>query len=1479
MAVTIAANGLSIVHKGSGSEANATLPDVCLTTVGPPVVPIPYGNNAKSADLVDGSTSVSADGGNSIALKGSKFSKSTGDAGGDKKGVSSGTIEAEAEFTSASADVLIEGKGVARLSDQMTMNAGNTMCLSGVQTPPVNVDEDLESTDVVAISVRYPNGQRLTNASYTLTDERGEAVASGVLDGSGNSTTVELKPGKVKIIVQESKDDYVVTPIRRANPHYAESMADDAFFDIASKGRRGFWQPTRIDTLGTPWGSIGQSLSEDKFFQDIVEAEVKLHFTHFHPESVFDFSKTCDVLVGNLNQPLPHTTEALLAYTLPIVLEEGELLSVLLRLAPYENTDRMLAYMRARGKGNPQAYLSNYNWQAAKKTIDETFESLLDKIKSRIIFLRDEANKLQYSYLSQDIFDKHINTLNTYMKGLPELTSGTFTKLQTKASLLLANTTNVHVIKAPEYLHATEKPNIRAVVNTTQSVDTVEPYMIEVPGVIENVIPIYPVRYGYANFFDELMPAQAPPLLPEIAAASCLNETGGYLLRLLREGWIYIKEEEGASDNQQVHIFRYCQTEIFPSVIEKFEKYYFTNGENAKDGLTLDTSSGATFYPFAFVTANTQKISIAYSEHEWAAEIIDRMNDDQEWRAKAMQQVDLSSPQTEFSQKATQENISALVEDYRNNDEKWLADKDSAKPMPHGLDLATTTLSYHLAAEGIVETMQKSHSEHKDGTLVALFDPVGRQRDIANWLRMTIAEGQAYQQNNLYPLTIGSYAKACMDSTVPELSKAAQENLDTQALTAFINQNQAEMDKVAKETQQWLQMMDYFVAGEGAKDEIGSLTFYLQHYFDVRQEGIVNPALELAKLMFLLGTLFEGVTASEEGMDTLDDWVGQAFMSEALTSEDNAVGTGFKIVERIFTQCHGGDWQQYISDVGNHVLSSMGTFLARMPIAFDYVGKQGGKWAKIAGNVGLENFYRTTFPSILDALLGLKVTGNRVQVPLDEVELLLKNQSNTGRAAAIWQKTKTSWHDRLIDWSEVKADAKEQRILQLLEFEPTASCPKIIKTMIDNLEKATKPASKTAVHISASVADAGFSAWSFFLNVGAMYEMGTQEEFAALDPLTNKHEFYRILKLTSTLSALAADSAALAQYGAKSTHATALTLNRGLNSIVIQKYLPTLSAKLADKLRLANVAAHSQHMGNTLSKLPIRGFVIVATVTSACSYGWDAYEASLSGNTGLRNANLMAAGFTLFMLGILYAGPVGGAVIFLVGMAGLLWSVSIISRYTKTGIENLLFRCFWGKSEDYSFWSFIDRKDTESVRQRLEIYWDRDLKATYFQYLSKALEIESQEFINYFYWPQLNVDNSMLKQDLLSGEQLRTFHFILPEFKMGISQLHGTMCNTFFSRTGTTSVVPNNQMTKTFKYALLASLNDPQKHQFKDDGLHLTVVATFPVTFGISPSLPVLKWCYEPEPSLLVPKRKLTSSGDIDGLMIGMIDERPNNTD
>ena len=133
---TVSANGLTLCHAGSGGVAMATVPDVCKTQVGNSVVPIPYPNIAEDKDLVDGSESVTAED-NPIAIEGCKFSKSTGDESGSIGGVSSGITQGEAAFILFSPDVKVEGKAVARLTDMMTMNKENAMCMGGILIPPV----------------------------------------------------------------------------------------------------------------------------------------------------------------------------------------------------------------------------------------------------------------------------------------------------------------------------------------------------------------------------------------------------------------------------------------------------------------------------------------------------------------------------------------------------------------------------------------------------------------------------------------------------------------------------------------------------------------------------------------------------------------------------------------------------------------------------------------------------------------------------------------------------------------------------------------------------------------------------------------------------------------------------------------------------------------------------------------------------------------------------------------------------------------------------------------------------------------------------------------------------------------------------------------------------------------------------------------------------------------------------------------------
>lgn len=129
MSATVIVNGQTVVHQDSEGVLT-TGADVCLTPVGNSTVPIPYTNIARSVDTSQGSSSVIMDG-NPIMLKGSVFSKSTGDEPGQAGGVSSGVTGGKAKFVNYSSDVLVDGKPVCRRLDPMVSNHSGT-----ANTPP-----------------------------------------------------------------------------------------------------------------------------------------------------------------------------------------------------------------------------------------------------------------------------------------------------------------------------------------------------------------------------------------------------------------------------------------------------------------------------------------------------------------------------------------------------------------------------------------------------------------------------------------------------------------------------------------------------------------------------------------------------------------------------------------------------------------------------------------------------------------------------------------------------------------------------------------------------------------------------------------------------------------------------------------------------------------------------------------------------------------------------------------------------------------------------------------------------------------------------------------------------------------------------------------------------------------------------------------------------------------------------------------------
>lgn len=131
MTISINVNGLTLCHRGSGGVSDNTLPDVCKTPGNG--IPVPYQNEAHSSDLVKGSTSVFADGGNMIAIDGSQFSKSIYDEAGSMGGVVSGTHLAETDWITHSFDVFVDKKPACRLTDKLFMNHRNTVNMAGLK--------------------------------------------------------------------------------------------------------------------------------------------------------------------------------------------------------------------------------------------------------------------------------------------------------------------------------------------------------------------------------------------------------------------------------------------------------------------------------------------------------------------------------------------------------------------------------------------------------------------------------------------------------------------------------------------------------------------------------------------------------------------------------------------------------------------------------------------------------------------------------------------------------------------------------------------------------------------------------------------------------------------------------------------------------------------------------------------------------------------------------------------------------------------------------------------------------------------------------------------------------------------------------------------------------------------------------------------------------------------------------------------------
>jgi len=253
MAVTVKVNGVSnsLVHKGSNGISAATIPDVCKTPSPGGPVPIPYPNVSQSATLDKGTTTVKADGGMMIAIKGSEFSASNGDNAGTVGGVKSNTFMKESTWILYSFDVKMDGQNACRLTDKKFQNHENTADMAGVIQPIVGL-QDWEARFLCEIFCACLQASKAHKQERTLPDltviEEPDFDPYEKPDPFGNQRCVE----------KELRDANLPT----IKPEQAYNMRTRPPTAVpgAQRGGRGTRRPD-VTILGAPGAAAGTNIT------------------------------------------------------------------------------------------------------------------------------------------------------------------------------------------------------------------------------------------------------------------------------------------------------------------------------------------------------------------------------------------------------------------------------------------------------------------------------------------------------------------------------------------------------------------------------------------------------------------------------------------------------------------------------------------------------------------------------------------------------------------------------------------------------------------------------------------------------------------------------------------------------------------------------------------------------------------------------------------------------------------------------------------------------------------------------------------------------------------------------------------------------------------------------------------------------------------------------------------------------------------
>ncbi|CDH34540.1 toxin VasX [Xenorhabdus bovienii] len=882
-----------------------------------------------------------------------------------------------------------------------------------------------------------------------------------------------------------------------------------------------------------------------------------------------------------------------------------------------------------------------------------------------------------------------------------------------------------------------------------------------------NIRPVYPVRYAYMNFFgDTWIDAQLPPPIStfidpydDSLSASVL---GGYSIRMPRPGWIYVKEEgaiktRGSQQGGKLLIFKFSPEIVTlegkRGMVTKYTKYEQKAGSSSWEEIHPASGTAGLGYPFLAIDKDVTQISLIYSEVELAKSVLNKMDNDKNFRKNAMQFVDLDSEVSDYAIDARQEHFDGLVEDFKDPEKQFQAYKNQlSDPLLHAADLGdiTTEGSFFMDADmemRYIDSLICPYYKDK-AKIMVLHDPVGYQRDILMAYELLNLWQLSYSATNIYPLTIGQFVEVIAASKDENIKEYFKEHIHQENWKTWWPKLTDPIVDVKKRQEKVLEIYKEFFESPSIAGKLGGLSHYFKYFFslnDKKSDLTDEDGQEFEICCDLIAGLMQPLQRTAEGTSTLEHIIGGKLALDE--------GSSWSVISNgiVNTLGHDGADKQlmtsYVTKGIDKVLSATGEVIG-MFLAW---GEEKIAQGSVSLYVKSIEKVTQTFTDKVFGALGVEEYKGSVLLTEKEVTKLIndlekyKQQGFIGESKRWGEKVKVNFQKEggktVFDWSNRIKNYTGNLKLKIPTIK--VNSPKFnIKWMQHH-------------NRTLSIAlDFGLTGFDLVMKSYTFYTLLAQSGFDRNDPLkANRKIVYLAFTYLNTVLGMAVAARNYSEFFGKG-FAKAEALARRMNHPAAEALLGAASRKLM---------LNSAHI-----KLLAKRTVGAAGILSGALSYYDAYHASALGSHKEAYAHVaIGTGTLMITAGFLGpsllgtgAGAAGAGTFFTgmiwVGILGMLASIAYLVFFGKTQLEYLLMNCFWGSGDKYSFLE-MDFTRPEKITSQFEMIRKMDDK------IINAFKVEHQEFLNFFTRPILK------KESNKKGKMV--YYFMLPNFQWERSEL------------------------------------------------------------------------------------------------------------